>query len=31
LGIPLLDHVIIGRSGYYSFVEHGLLEPPRPD
>lgn len=31
LGIALLDHVIIGRTGYYSFVEHGLLEPPRPD
>lgn len=23
LGIPLLDHVIIGREGYYSFREHG--------
>jgi len=31
LGISLLDHVIISRSGYYSFVEHGLLEPPTPD
>ncbi len=31
LGIALLDHVIIGRGGYYSFVEHGLLEPPTPD
>jgi DNA repair protein RadC len=31
LGIALLDHVIFSREGYYSFVEHGLLEPPRPD
>ena len=28
LGIALLDHVIFSSSGYYSFVEHGLLEPP---
>jgi DNA repair protein RadC len=26
LGIPLLDHVIFGRSGYYSFVENGVLK-----
>lgn len=25
LGIRLLDHVIISRSGYFSFVEHGFL------
>lgn len=25
LGIPLLDHVIIGREGYYSFREQGGL------
>jgi DNA repair protein RadC len=31
LGIALLDHVIFARSGYYSFVEHSLLEPPVPD
>lgn len=31
LGITLLDHVIIGRSGFYSFVEHGLLSAPNPD
>lgn len=24
LGIPLLDHVIVGQSGYYSFSEHGM-------
>lgn len=28
LGIPLLDHVIFCADGYWSFVEHGLLEPP---
>ncbi|MCK7514831.1 MAG: hypothetical protein MZV70_69735 [Desulfobacterales bacterium] len=28
LGIPLLDHVIFCPDGYWSFVEHGLLEPP---
>jgi DNA repair protein RadC len=27
LGIPVLDHVIIGKNGYFSFVEHGLLDP----
>ena len=26
LGIPLLDHVIFSTEGYWSFVEHGLLE-----
>jgi DNA repair protein RadC len=31
LGIALLDHVIFSSEGYYSFVEHGLLEPPVPD
>lgn len=25
LGIPLLDHLIVGSSGYYSFREHGLM------
>ena len=25
LGIALLDHVIIGASGYYSFLDSGLL------
>lgn len=25
LGIPLLDHIIINRSSYFSFMEHGLL------
>lgn len=27
LGIPVLDHVIVGRGRFYSFVEHGLLDP----
>jgi DNA repair protein RadC len=31
LGIALLDHLIFSRQGYYSFVEHGLMEPPAPD
>jgi DNA repair protein RadC len=31
LGLALLDHIIFSREGYYSFVEHGLLEPPQPE
>jgi DNA repair protein RadC len=31
LGIALLDHVIFSSVGYFSFVEHGILEPPVPD
>jgi len=31
LGIALLDHLIFSSEGYFSFVEHGLLEPPGPD
>lgn len=27
LGIPLLDHVIVGEHGYFSFLETGLLRP----
>jgi DNA repair protein RadC len=26
MGIALLDHLIVSRSGYFSFVENGLLE-----
>ncbi|WP_407426017.1 RadC family protein [Treponema sp.] len=26
LGIVLLDHIIIAKSGYYSFLEHGILD-----
>lgn len=26
-GIRVLDHVIIGRDGFFSFADHGLLEP----
>ena len=25
LGMPLLDHLIVGRDAYYSFCEEGLL------
>ena len=25
LGIRVLDHVILGRNGYFSFVEEGLM------
>ena len=25
LGVPLLDHVVLGGAGYYSFRESGLL------
>jgi DNA repair protein RadC len=28
LGIPLLDHVIVGRSGYFSFRDAGRLVAP---
>ncbi|MBL8634540.1 MAG: DNA repair protein RadC [Myxococcales bacterium] len=28
LGIPLLDHVIVARTGFYSFADHGLLSSP---
>jgi DNA repair protein RadC len=26
VGIPVLDHVIVGRDTYFSFAEHGLLD-----
>ncbi len=28
LAIPVLDHVIIGRGTYFSFLDAGLLKPP---
>lgn len=31
LGISLLDHLIFSSEGYFSFVEHGLLEAPAGD
>ncbi|MGO8695469.1 MAG: RadC family protein [Rectinemataceae bacterium] len=31
LGLALLDHIIFSREGFYSFVEHGLLDPPSLD
>lgn len=29
LGVAVLDHVIIGREGYFSFLDAGLLGPTR--
>lgn len=29
LGIPVLDHLIISRNGYFSFTEGGLLSTPK--
>lgn len=29
LGIPVLDHLILGQTGFYSFHEHGQLPPRR--
>jgi len=26
IGIPLLDHIILGKDHYYSFLEHGKVE-----
>lgn len=26
LGIPVLDHLVISKKGYYSFVEHGKMD-----
>jgi len=31
LGIALLDHLIFSGGGFFSFVEHGLLEPEAQD
>lgn len=31
LGIAVLDHLVISTTGYYSFVEHGLMSPAEPD
>lgn len=28
LGVPMLDHVIVAESGYFSFADAGLLEMP---
>lgn len=30
IGISVLDHLVISKRGYYSFLEHGLIEPPIP-
>lgn len=29
LGIPVLDHLIISRNGFFSFTEGGLLSAPK--
>lgn len=26
LGLPLVDHIIAGESGFYSFRKHGLID-----
>ena len=31
IGIPVLDSLVFSRTGYYSFVEGGLLSPVQPD
>ena len=31
LGIPLIDHIVIGESGYYSFKEMGEIEGLIPE
>jgi len=30
VGIRVLDHLIVGADGYFSFAEHGLIGPGRP-
>lgn len=31
LGLPLIDHIIVGEYGFYSFREHGQIEQTLPD
>ena len=31
LGIPLIDHIILGEEGFYSFRENGLIHMTEPD
>lgn len=31
LGIPLIDHIILGEDGFYSFRENGLIHITEPD
>ncbi len=31
LGIPLIDHIIIGEYGFYSFQEHGYIQSTLPN
>ena len=30
MGVTVLDHVIIGKEGYYSFLDRGMLPPRAP-
>lgn len=30
LGIPLLDHIVVGGNKYYSFLEHGIMPVYKP-
>ena len=31
LGIPLIDHMIVGEAGFYSFRQNGLIHSTEPD
>lgn len=31
IGIPMLDHIVFSKTGYFSFVEGGMLEPVKID
>lgn len=31
LGVFLVDHIIVGEAGFYSFKEQGLIDPALPD
>ncbi|WP_455648895.1 JAB domain-containing protein [Enterocloster citroniae] len=31
LGIPLIDHIIVGEVGFYSFLQNGLIHGTEPD
>jgi DNA repair protein RadC len=31
MGIPMLDSLVFSRTGYFSFVEGGLLDPAKLD
>ena len=31
VGIQLLDHIIVGRYGYFSFMKHNLMPKPKAE